>query len=414
MLAGRKLRLFWLLSLILVFAFNLSALASTSPEEFGKAVNLYNQKHYAEAAAAFEAIIAKDPNNANASYYAGLSYQANGKMSRATLMYERTVKYFPNTEAGRLAAALVHPASSVSSTSSHSSALPSSSSAESAHPADIGGPASDVASLPERDDITFTNEQNAIVVKVEINGKSIPMVLDTGAPTVFVGKNQLEQYGINLPTNGPANMYGGGATNASTIAEWIVPAEVRMGHIVRKNFPIVVAESNSAAPLIGQTFLRDFESTFDYGAHRVFLTKKVFTGKSTGAKTAGAVPFEWYQHDKTKMLLKAEFNGRSCDVCFDTGNSASAVVMNRATADQLMITVPPDATQRVHIGVSGSGSVLVFPIGHIRLGPIDKSNIDIAVNDGPAPSLPLLGQDFFKDYQFTIDYESKTIKFLHR
>jgi predicted aspartyl protease len=114
------------------------------------------------------------------------------------------------------------------------------------------------------------------------------------------------------------------------------------------------------------------------------------------------------------MLLKAEFNGRSCDVWFDTGNAASAVTMSRATADRLMIDIPPEAVQRVHTGVSGSGVALVFPIGHIRVGPIDKSNIDIAVNEGSAPSVPLLGQDFFKDYQFTIDYENKTIKFLHR
>lgn len=397
-------------------AVSAAALASTSADAFDKAVNLYNQKNYAQAAAAFEALIAKDPGNANASYYAGLSYQGCGNANRAALMYARTVQYFPNTQAGRLAAALLP--KSPSGSLSNSPATVGSATANPGRFVDSQlanrAIASDLASLPERDDVTFTGENNEIVVPVEINGKSLPMVLDTGAGTVFVGKNQLEQYGINISTKGPATMHGGGASNGGTVDEWVVPADVKLGHILRKNFPIVVAENNAAAPLLGQAFLRDFQSTFDYGAHRVFFTKKAFTGQSGRSKATVGVPFEWWSADKTKMLLKAELNGRPCDVCFDTGNAASAVTLNRAMADQLRINIPPDASQRVHVGVTGSGLAYVFPISHIRLGPIDKSNIEISVNDGPSPPIPLLGQDFFKDYQFTIDYENKTINFLRR
>jgi TolA-binding protein len=96
--------------LVAVTAFLLSSggpATATSGVDFDKAVSLYNQKHYEEAAASFESIVAKDPDSAKASYYAGLSYQAIGKISRARLMYERTAKYFPNTQPGRLAASLL-------------------------------------------------------------------------------------------------------------------------------------------------------------------------------------------------------------------------------------------------------------------------------------------------------------------
>src|ERR1700677_1831968 len=46
-----------------------------SSGDFDKAVVVYNQKHYQQAAASFETIVVKEPANPDASYYAGLSYQ---------------------------------------------------------------------------------------------------------------------------------------------------------------------------------------------------------------------------------------------------------------------------------------------------------------------------------------------------
>jgi len=53
-------------------------------------------------------------------------------------------------------------------------------------------------------------------------------------------------------------------------------------------------------------------------------------------------------------------------------------------------------------------------VSSIKLGPIEKRDFDIEVLQNAQLPLPLLGQTFYGDWQFTIDYEGKCIHFLRR
>ena len=80
------------------------------------------------------------------------------------------------------------------------------------------------------------------------------------------------------------------------------------------------------------------------------------------------------------------------------------------------ITVPADAPTATTRGVSGSGTSKIVNVGRIKLGPIDRANLDVYVRNGSNTDveLPLLGQPFWQDYQYTIDMQTKQVHFVRR
>jgi len=105
-------------------------------------------------------------------------------------------------------------------------------------------------------------------------------------------------------------------------------------------------------------------------------------------------------------------------VIFDTGNTASACTFRSfGEADAFGLKVPEDAIRRRHSGVTGGGNSLVFPVRRLKLGPIDRANVDVSVNEGVPNNfemLPLLGQPFWQGYEYTIDMKKHLIYFVRR
>jgi clan AA aspartic protease (TIGR02281 family) len=101
--------------------------------------------------------------------------------------------------------------------------------------------------------------------------------------------------------------------------------------------------------------------------------------------------------------------GKQAQMYFDTG--ASGVMMSKDQARKFGITVPEDAQDTVANGTSAQLRGKKFPIRSLRMGPIDKRNFDISVIDNFNFALPLLGQSFFGDSNYTIDNDAKVIRF---
>lgn len=55
-----------------------------------------------------------------------------------------------------------------------------------------------------------------------------------------------------------------------------------------------------------------------------------------------------------------------------------------------------------------------FPVSSIKVGPIEKRDIMIGVPETAHMPHPLLGQSFFNDWQYTIDYQASVIRFVRR
>lgn len=397
------------LCLIGLFFSSVSCQAATKFEE---AIKAYNGKQYRESAALLEEHLKAYPNDANASYWAAICYQQLGNMGSCRKYYRAVYTLSPNSTIGGYARDILKKIdpSFVTSATTTASASGTTSSAGQAVAADDN--AVD-PKLPKECDVRCQKEHGAIFVEPTINGRAMRMVLDTGAPGICVGKQQLEDIGLQPPKGKPAGA-SGGSSNSELIDFWLMPAKVKLGAI-EKDMVIKVLDVNHADPLLGQTFFKEFEYTIDQGAGTIHFRQK---GLSNGGpvRNAISVPFEFRQKAGNRIVVTVEINGHPHPVMFDTGNSAAAISFHSIKqAEDYHARVPEDAEEGRSSGVSGMGIVKYYTIPHLRLGAIDMYNVRGKANiSGHEDTLPLLGEPFWKDYQYTVDMKNKVLNFVRR
>lgn len=375
--------------------------------QFNEGVKLYNQGNYPAASNAFAAYLKTSPNDPNALYYAALTYHQLKDFAKAKASYEHILAVAPTSAAGRLAANALT-AFSPRPSQQHTTAATSSPLATSG----FEERSPDYASLPDQARIYFSGDTHRMMIDTQINGRPIPMLFDTGAPSICIGKEQLSQIGVKAPDREPDD-YTGGAANAARIPCWNMTADVKVGSVTRRNLPLCVLASNSADPLLGQVFFRDFEYTIDSGSKSILLTKK---GTGGGSNQSYKMPFT-FRPEGNRVIVKVEVNGVTIPMIFDTGNSAAPVCFSNVTQfEKLGFKIPADARMTRTIGVSGSGEQYAFAISRVKMGPIDRSNVEVTVGatTGSGAEEPLLGLPFIEGWQYTIDMNNKVIHFLRR
>lgn len=382
----------------------LSCCEAQAQPTMDKGVQLYNAGRYEEAAVLFKDCVGKAPKNPNALYYYGLCLHQLRNISGATAAYKQLIATFPTS----LAAGQAQQALQIIS---KGAVLRS---------AERDAP--DYDSLPQDAVVYFQkSESNAQLVEAYVNNRQIMMVFDTGAETCAFGKNHLIQLGIR-PPEGPSVGNAIGVGSQSTVPFWRMTVDLKVGTILRRNMEILVQENLLTPPLLGQTFFRDFRYTVDSGASSIRFTKKPrlstisantsHTVKSyaTAASDPNSVPFV---REGDTIRVMAEVNGRPCKMIFDTG--ASRTVFTFDQLKRLGINVPEDAEEEVHRGVGGEAKGAGFEITRLRLGPIEKRDFRIsAVREIGEVNDPLLGQTFLGNWQYTIDYTNKVIRFVRR
>jgi predicted aspartyl protease len=97
---------------------------------------------------------------------------------------------------------------------------------------------------------------------------------------------------------------------------------------------------------------------------------------------------------------------------FDTG--ATGIAFTEDQLKKLNIPIPDDAVVEQHGGIGGSTTGRGFTVSRMRLGPIDKSNVQVSALQSANMRHGLLGQTFYSDFQYTIDTAHNTIRFVRR
>lgn len=396
-----------LLTMTLTFmsgAFLCSALAG---EDFKQGVKLVNERHFDEATKALKKAVLAEPKNSNALYYLALSQHYQGKTAEAISSYEAILQKFPGTEAASRAmqavAAMHNPAAYQRPATSSANGLVKTYSGSSKNSSGYGG-----VNLPEQATIFFEKGDEKLKVDASINNRPIKMVFDTGATGVVVGKNQLEEMGIK-PPDGEASGQSGGSSNTSVQSYWTMNADVKVGTILRSNFPVKVISYNSETPLLGQSFIQDFEYSIDKNAGAIRLKRKGRGGGSSSQHNGYSVPFSW---EGPKMVVNVEVNGRPYPMYFDTGNSASAVIFGMN--DLKVLNISANEGEAVSTGgVTGSGHGLKFKVKRLKLGPIEKFDIAVIANY-QSDGRPLVGQQLYEGFEYTVDNDARVIRFIRR
>ncbi len=391
-----------------------SALAASKAQQ---GFQLYQNRQYKEAAQLFDEHLITNPRDGTVYYYDAVCYQQLGNMGRAAAMYKQVVKLLPNSQLAKYASQILQKVdpnfraaqvNSAQPTSASQSVTPTESEDES--PADRN---SRVLG-PDEGTIYYRPQGREMMVTVEFNGRPVEMELDTGAPGITIGKDQLSNAGVR-PPEGPPDGAVGGSSNNIEISFNTLRTNLRIGPFTLSNANVKVLEVNGAVPLLGQGFLRHFDYTVDQSAHCIRLRRKDAAVRSQQVASGVSIPFT-FRAAGNRIIVEVDINGKKGNCMLDTGNSASALSFHSSEqASKYGAPVPSDAETVVHKGISGSGQAYKYTCNRIKLGPIEKVyaevSADIGHNDDEEP---LLGHEFFEGWQYTIDMKNKRILLLRR
>ncbi len=405
---GCKTSLLWMItvlsSLVLSISIQLviqSSASAKTESDFDKAVGLYNQKHYLDALSLFKRVCESNASDSRSNYYYALCLHQLGKLKEAKAQYRSVASKFAGTVAGELAVKAA-------------AALDSGNSKDAGSSFNIGQFA--LPTLKEQTDtpvearIYFTRENDSIIVNATVNNRPVKMIFDTGSEVCTFGKNHLQELGLPQPTGAPSEK-STGLGGRQNIASWQMEADISLGTLRKQHCAISILENLEGEPLLGQNFFKDFNYTIENTANCIRFKQK----SSAASQKTGTTKKEWnvvpFQKFGDQIVVNAEVNGKPCPMVFDTG--AQRTSFTYAQLKQLKIEVPPDAELETRVGASGRITAFAFPIERIKLGPIEKKYIKISAVSADL-QYPLLGQNFYNDYEYTVDTAARCIRFNRR
>lgn len=121
-----------------------------------------------------------------------------------------------------------------------------------------------VANAPlTANDVPFKLDGRELVVNVQVDGKTIPMYVDTGASWVTFTQGQAASIGIEVPADAPAEQSRGVSGISTT--RFVKVRSFKLGPVEKRDFRIgVVDRAANAYPLLGAEFLGDQHYSIDY------------------------------------------------------------------------------------------------------------------------------------------------------
>ncbi len=410
------------LSLILTIG-SFALPAQAAPDSFALGVKQFGAKTYPLAIASFKKAIAANSKNDSARYYYALSLHYSKNIPAAIKAYAELIRLMPDSNGANYARAALQtldpsllrtlpaPTRVAQQQYSQMPATVATSSGMQFQSSQSGGRSSSNDTMPDECRVYYTLEHNCFVIDAYVNGRPMKMIFDTGAAICAFGKNNFEASGIDVPTGkatGEVHGIGDGGAQSS----WDAIVDLKVGTIERKRFPVKVQSQLGEHPLLGQTFFQDFTYTIDNGAKSIHFVKKRNKSGSIYAdpsRDPNAVPFT---RERNELVINIEVNGRPTKMYFDTG--AGVVTLTHEQCRNLGITIPEDAQISSVQGIAGSSRARVFNVTSIKVGGITKRDFQVWVPDSEMAGTGLLGQTFYNDCQYTIDYERGYIHFMRR
>lgn len=356
-------------------------------DEYADAISLFNKKDYKAAAQKFQRSLPTAADKSNTLYYLGVSHQAMGDGTKAKYYYEQVIQKFPSSQAANYALQILRP--------------PTQESASTSTPPSSQDKQDNLDSLPDEVAIPFERgTQRHMFVNAYVNGKALRMMFDTGASSCAMSFGQLKSLGIVVPKEAQTIKVGG---SGGVVPGKMFEVDITLGKIKRHKVKMIGYEGEDTEPLLGQTFFDVFNYNID-NPNGLIRFRKKGPKKSLGYD-AIEVPFTRLGNN---LIVTVKINGKPVEMTFDTG--AYGVVMDPLFALVLGLKVPEDAKQGISGGIGGMQRSVTFFVDRIELGPVLRTHIPVTLQSG-APAL--LGQDFFANRPFEIDYEKSVIRFSH-
>lgn len=367
---------------------------SAFAQGMNEGIKKFGDKDYNGAIKVFSSYVKANPQSADAYYYLAASYHRQNRPADALKLYEYVSKNFPGSQAATYSQASIKSMQSRGAAASGKTAATASKSSDDDED-DVGpliGPDEDRVAL-------HRGHGHHLMMNTVVNGKSIELAFDTGASSTVLSIDAWKSLGNRAPTGKPVGFAQG---VGGLVPMWQVPATVGLGKFSRK-MTVGLTESMFGNGLIGQDFFNDLQYNLSGGSDYIHLFRRNASGASR------SVPFNTidvpFRLTNNEMLVTAMVNGHPVEMVFDTGSSS--IVLDIRIAAMVM-PAPQQARMASFGGVGGSKPALVVNLESIKLGDLEKRNLEIMVGH---IGTSLLGQPFFKDQRYVIDNDKKLIRF---
>ncbi len=199
-----------------------------------------------------------------------------------------------------------------------------------------------VAHLPIIND--FTPAGVLPLMKLEINGHPVEFILDTGGDRLYIDESVAEKVGIrHISKRQSKYAYTGGKYVDEPLG---VADTVKMGEVILKNVPVVVAKWKVMGPtsdgVVTTQMLKQFLSTVDYDKKEITLRERSETGKQQLLDIFGnsePIKMPFWMTATHLMFTKGSINGRDgLNLFMDSGlGSSMAMVILDETLEDLGI-----------------------------------------------------------------------------
>lgn len=390
---------------------------ASADQYYDYAVRMVQQRNFKVAAQYLDMRLKSNPNDTYAQYYRALCFHVANQMEEARGLYQSVIANGTDANIKTMAANQLKRIDAVTgSMASATNRFQSGSGTPGAPPPPPDGD-DDSSSGPTivppnaRAYFSISPGGNDMIVDGKINNRGIKFKFDTGAHSIFLGKNHLQQLGIPVPTTKPTGKASG---VGGTVDTWSVKSTVTVGGITKK-LSLTVAEEYESAPLLGQMFFEDLEYEIDNKGHCIYF-RQPQSAAVLDKSDQYAIPF----HKKGKHLVVSLEGpkGRKTDILVDTG--AYNVMFSKKNMSDLNLDLPGDAEQVGFQGVGGSSTGHKFVVDELRLGPIIMRNIPVVVATEQKGAIGqegakegLLGQEFFSSWRFAVDNKNQRLRFFH-
>ncbi|MBX9686751.1 MAG: retroviral-like aspartic protease family protein [Candidatus Obscuribacterales bacterium] len=152
--------------------------------------------------------------------------------------------------------------------------------------------------------------------------------------------------------------------------------------------------------VVGEDAFGDRAYTIDDRTHTIKFHPRNFSL----AKNRDAVPFFL---EGSEIVVTPKINDREVQMFLDTGCSSTA--FSDSSLSAIGMSRPTDAAAAYAIGSGGRRASYVFEIKSIKLGGIEKNNVQASCDLHSTAGRPLLGRSFLSGLVLTIDPVSKLI-----
>jgi aspartyl protease/tetratricopeptide repeat protein len=279
-----------------------------------------------------------------------------------------------------------------------------------------------IAAGPEQARVPWARAYPVPLVRVKLNGQSVLMALDTGAPDLLLDRRAARQAKVRLwPAQSVVFWCG-----TRIAAEQALVARLEIGGMVVEDLPAGVGSlrkwslhvnphSEAVAGVIGLQFLRRFTPTLDYAGHALLL-RRPRAGWSPPAD-ARRVPFEiWGESELTVYGSLA--GGRRMAMVVQSGVPGCGVGAPVEVFEE--VGVKPGVLARA---VKGAGNWLQgrpwtsVQVPTVSIGPLVRERVAGWAGALDSAELwrhgvrrdALLSHDFFRDQRVTFDWSAREL-----